>query len=280
MPGGRRRSPRELSRRNAERQSIERRVVARGPRRGSRGRAARETRSSSRRIPAGTAACSGSRPRVSRGNITGPVLLFGFDGDRAVGSGRSIPGRSVARHAPGARAVLRRVRRTRSGRRAAPCRPIASRSSAKRRARTSPRGVRRRDISSAVEEAELDLPLEEVTEELLAEMLGARAARNGKPAAGLPLRGDGVRGRAVAARRARFRGDVSGGGAPRSRASRWSPDVGRPARPARPAARDSLSGAAAPRGRRRSRDRRGGAARRATPRSRDGLRLSPGSTRA
>ena len=81
----------ELSRRNAERQALERRVVAE-----ARGRVARtgvalpsilvEADPAWHRGVLGIAAS-----RLAR-EYNRPVLLFGFDGDRAVGSGRSIPG--------------------------------------------------------------------------------------------------------------------------------------------------------------------------------------------
>jgi single-stranded-DNA-specific exonuclease len=194
----------ELSRRNAERQSIERRVVAqareRVERAGGPGAAVIvEADPDWHRGVLGIAAS-----RLAR-EYHRPVLLFGFDGERAIGSGRSIPG--VPLHdtlkelgsfflefgghdqAVGGTVPLFRWAEFRE----------AARSHFT--ARIDP------GLLERVEEAELDLPLEQVTDEL-AESLArlephgaanpqpvfrcAAASFEGEPA---PLGERGLRGR-------------------------------------------------------------------------------------
>jgi single-stranded-DNA-specific exonuclease len=169
---------RELSRRNAERQSIERRVVAEARARiekagGPGDTVIVEADPAWHRGVLGIAAS-----RLAR-EYHRPALLFGFHGDRAVGSGRSIPG--VPLHdtlqalapffsefgghdqAVGGALPADRFEAFRDAARA----HFA--------ARLRPENLER------VEEADLDLPLEEVSEELLAELLALAPHGMGNP---------------------------------------------------------------------------------------------------
>ncbi|MGE5276982.1 MAG: single-stranded-DNA-specific exonuclease RecJ [Acidobacteriota bacterium] len=168
----------ELSRRNALRQSIERRVVAE----------ARERLG--RSGGPGAAVIVEADPQWHRG-VLGiaasrlareyhrPVLLFGFDGERAVGSGRSIPGvplhdtlkdlgsfflefgghdQAVGGALPASRwAEFREAARSHFT------------------ARIDPERLER------IEEAELDLPLEHVTEELAESLSRLEPHGSGNP---------------------------------------------------------------------------------------------------
>jgi len=90
-PGRASRVAEELSRRNAERQAIERRVTseARGRVEAAGGPGAAVIVEADPAWHRGVLGIAASR--LAR-DYHRPVLLFGFDGDRAVGSGRSIPG--------------------------------------------------------------------------------------------------------------------------------------------------------------------------------------------
>ncbi|HTO77777.1 MAG TPA: single-stranded-DNA-specific exonuclease RecJ [Thermoanaerobaculia bacterium] len=169
---------RELSRRNAERQSIERRVVAEARARiekagGPGDTVIVEADPAWHRGVLGIAAS-----RLAR-EYHRPTLLFGFHGDRAVGSGRSIPG--VPLHdtlqalapffdefgghdqAVGGALPADRFEAFRDAARA----HFA--------ARLRPENLER------VEESDLDLPLEDVSEELLAEISALAPHGMGNP---------------------------------------------------------------------------------------------------
>jgi single-stranded-DNA-specific exonuclease len=168
----------ELSRRNAERQAIERRVVGQARDRVERagGPGAGVIVEADPDWHRGVLGIAASR--LAR-EYHRPVLLFGFDGDRAVGSGRSIPG--VALHdtikdlasfffefgghelAVGGTLPAARFEEFREAARA----HFTARIPAERLER--------------FEEAEADLPLEEVTEELVERLLDFEPHGTGNP---------------------------------------------------------------------------------------------------
>ena len=169
---------RELSRRNAERQSIERRVVA-------------EARARLERAGGpGDTVIVESDPGWHRG-VLGiaasrlareyhrPAILFGFDGDRAVGSGRSIPGvplhdtlqdlaeffTEFGGHDQAVGGSL----------------PAARLDAFREAARAHFAARMRPEVLERVEEADLDLPLEGATDELLAEIAALAPHGMGNP---------------------------------------------------------------------------------------------------
>ncbi|HEY7113170.1 MAG TPA: single-stranded-DNA-specific exonuclease RecJ [Thermoanaerobaculia bacterium] len=169
---------RELSRRNAERQSIERRVVAEARARiekagGPGDSVIVEADPAWHRGVLGIAAS-----RLAR-EYHRPALLFAFDGDRAVGSGRSIPGVPLHDTLQDLAAFFTEF----GGHDQAVGGTLpAGRFDAFRDAARAHFAVRMRpEVLERIEEADLDLPLEGATEQLFTELAALAPHGMGNP---------------------------------------------------------------------------------------------------
>jgi single-stranded-DNA-specific exonuclease len=169
---------RELSRHNAERQSIERRVVAEARERlegagGPDGAVIVEGDPAWHRGVLGIAAS-----RLAR-EYHRPVLLFGFDGSRAVGSGRSIPGVDLHDTLKELRPFFLEF----GGHEQAVGGALPAARFEEFRAEARSHFNRRIPAESLerIEEAELELPLEEVTPELAGRLLALEPHGKGNP---------------------------------------------------------------------------------------------------
>jgi len=202
---------RELSRRNAERQAIERRVT-----REVRERIERAGGTDAAVIVEGDPAWHRGVLGIAASRLAReyhrPVLLFGFTGDRAVGSGRSIPGVSLHEslqdlsnffvelggHAQAAGGTV----------------PVARFEAFREAARTHFTERVASELLQRIEEAEAELPLEAVTEALYQDLRRLEPHGMGNPRPVFLCPGTAFEGGVSALGETGLRGRLRRGGAP------------------------------------------------------------------